>query len=229
MVIDWQHHLTPEPIWKARGGKPGEVVKLYQYGKMIMPLYENCYRIDRHLEDMSAVGIDMAVLSETPYTIEECKLVDDTYAELMRKYPDRIVGLAPGLPLMGKEAFDELDRAIKGLGLRGVVISPQRKGVSLDSHQMWPFYEKVSELGVPIFIHISPAPRGFDALNASYNLNETMAREFDLATVVARICIGGVLEDFPDLRFVIAHLGGGIAAIRERYPPSAAVQRTIAA
>ncbi|MDP2643727.1 MAG: amidohydrolase family protein [Desulfobacterales bacterium] len=216
MIIDWQHHLTPEPIWRERGGKADETVLLHQYGKLIMPLYESCYLIEKHLEDMAQAGIDMAVLSETPYQLDECRLINDTYAKLMQKYPDHIVGLAPGLPLLGKAAFDELDRAINGLGLKGVVISPQRKGVFLDSSQMWPFYEKVSTLDVPIFVHISPAPRGFDSLNAPYNLNETMAREFDLATAIARICIGGVLEDFPDLKFVFAHLGGGIAAIRER-------------
>jgi predicted TIM-barrel fold metal-dependent hydrolase len=216
MIIDWQHHLTPESIWRARGGRPGEVVTFHQYGKMVIALYDKCYLIEKHIEDMDAAGIDMAVLSETPYTIEECRLVDETYAGLINRYPGRIAGLAPCVPMMGREAFDELERAVKDLGLKGVVISPQRKGVYLDSREMWPFYEKVSKLAVPIFLHISPAPRGFDALNAPYNLNETMAREFDLAAAIARICIGGVLEDFPDLKFVIAHLGGGIAAIRDR-------------
>ena len=216
MVIDWQHHLTPEPIWRARGGKPGEVLKFNQYGKMTMILYEECHDIEKQLADMDTAGIDMAVLSESPYTVEECKLVDDTYALLMKRYPDRIVGLAPCAPLLGKEAFVELERAVKDLGLKGTVISPQRKGVYLDDKQMWPFYEKVSKLAVPIFVHISPAPRGFDALNAPYNLNETMAREYDLATALVRVCIGGVLEEFPDLKFVFAHLGGGITAIKDR-------------
>jgi aminocarboxymuconate-semialdehyde decarboxylase len=85
-----------------------------------------------------------------------------------------------------------------------------------NKEKMWPFYEKVSRLNIPIFIHISPAPRGFEALNAPYNLNETMAREFDIATGIARVCIGGVLEDFPDLKFVFGHYGGGIAAVKER-------------
>jgi len=139
---------------------------------------------------MDIAGIDMAVLSETSYTVDDCRIVDETYAGLMKQYPDRIVGLAPCVPLMGKEALDELTRAVKDLGLRGTVISPQRKGIYLDSRELWPFYEKVSELAVPIFVHISPAPRGFEALNSSYNLGETMAREFDLAAAIARVCKG---------------------------------------
>ena len=216
MIIDWQHHFTPEEMWIKRGGKPGQDVDFYQYGKPAMIMYDNLYMVETHLEDMDAVGIDISVLSETTYSLEECVLVNNTYAELMKRYPTRIVCLSPGLPLLGREALDELDRAVNELGLRGVMIPPQRKGISLDSEKMWPFYEKVSQLKVPIFVHISPAPRGFDALNAPYNLNETMAREFDLSTAIARVCIGGVLEKFPDLKFVFAHLGGAIAALRER-------------
>jgi predicted TIM-barrel fold metal-dependent hydrolase len=216
MIIDWQHHFTPEEMWKQRGGKPGEDVYFYQHGKHVMVMYHNLYMVEKHLDDMDAVGIDVSVFSETTYTLDECRIVDNAYAELMKRYPRRIVCLAPGLPLMGQKGLDELDRAINELGLRGVMIAPQRKGIALDSQQFWPFYQKVSELKVPIFVHISPAPRGFDALDAPYNLNETFAREFDLATAIARVCLSGVLENFPDLKFVFAHLGGGIAAIRDR-------------
>jgi aminocarboxymuconate-semialdehyde decarboxylase len=57
---------------------------------------------------------------------------------------------------------------------------------------------------------------GFDAFIAPYDLNRTLVREFDLALATARICLGGVLEDFPDLKFVIAHFGGGISSVKER-------------
>ena len=31
-----------------------------------------------------------------------------------------------------------------------------------------------------------------------------------------RIILSGILEDFPDLKFVISHKGGGIAVLKER-------------
>ena len=31
-----------------------------------------------------------------------------------------------------------------------------------------------------------------------------------------RICLGGVLEEFPDLTFIMAHFGGGISSVKER-------------
>ena len=32
-----------------------------------------------------------------------------------------------------------------------------------------------------------------------------------------RICLGGVLEEFPDLVFIINHFGGGVSAVLERF------------
>jgi len=81
---------------------------------------------------------------------------------------------------------------------------------------MWPFYEKVSELGIPVDVHISNRPAGFDALKAPYALYYVMAREFDMAASVLRVCLGGVLEDFPDLVLIMNHFGGGVSSVIER-------------
>ncbi|MFC1901627.1 amidohydrolase family protein [Chloroflexota bacterium] len=100
--------------------------------------------------------------------------------------------------------------------MKGVAVVAQPEGRPLDSPELWPFYEKVAEFGVPICIHPSGAPKGFDALKAPYSLHGSIGREFDLALAATRIIIGGVLEDFPDLKIVMSHLGGGLFAIKER-------------
>jgi predicted TIM-barrel fold metal-dependent hydrolase len=43
-----------------------------------------------------------------------------------------------------------------------------------------------------------------------------MARELDMITETLRLCLGGVLEDFPDLKFIMNHFGGGVSAVMER-------------
>ena len=43
-----------------------------------------------------------------------------------------------------------------------------------------------------------------------------MTREVDIALNTVRLVLGGTLTAFPDLTFVIAHLGGGIASIYDR-------------
>lgn len=212
MIIDWQHHFSAEEIYRRQGKSDQAVIK---DGKVGMHLYEEAYQIDKQLQFMDAAGIDVALLSTTLDSVEDCKLTDDLYVKVMKEYPNRLVCLAPCIPTRGEMALEELQRALN-LGLKGVVISPQNDGVPLDSHKLWPFYEKVSDLKVPIFVHITIIPVGYDALDASYNLNVTMTREFDIATATARLILGGVLVEFPNLKFVMGHMGGGISSILER-------------
>src|SRR5450759_2518516 len=95
-------------------------------------------------------------------------------------------------------------------------MNAQVDGQPVDSRQLWPFYEKVSKLRVPIFVHPSIKLEGFDACKAPYDLYRTIGREFDLALATFRLCAGGVMQDFPDLKFIVAHFGGGYSSVKER-------------
>jgi len=222
MIIDWEHHYLPEKLWIRKGGKKGERTIFYEHGNPRGTLHPELYDVDEHLRIMDAAGIDMAVLSmavsndDTNIAMEECKVWDDSVAELTKRYPKRFVGLAPIPPLGGEKALVELERAISSLGLKGVVIRSQANGYSMDYKELYPFYERVSKLNVPIFIHPSGVQLGFDILKAPYDLFRSIGRELDLMVATTRIILSGVLEDFPNLQFVISHKGGGIAALKER-------------
>lgn len=222
MVIDWEHHYIPEELWVNKGGKKGERTIFYEHGNPRGTLHPELCDAEEHLRVMNAVGIDMAVLSiavsndDPQIALEESRVWDDRVAELCKKYPKRFVGLSPVPPLGGEKAFAELDRAVKTLGLKGVVIRSQVNGQSMDSKELYPFYKKVSALNVPIFIHPSGVQLGMDILNAPYDLYRSIGRELDLIIATTRIILSGVLDDFPDLRFVISHKGGGISALKER-------------
>jgi len=218
MVIDFEHHLQPREIWEKRGGKPGQTVLMRTPdGRLVRPLDDATHDIQIHLKYMDAAGIDMAVISGTQVdSIDEAKIFNNHFAATVKEYPGRFAAFATTLPLGGRPALDELERAARDLGLKGVLISAQVDGHALDDRVLWPFYEKVSELGIPIFVHPSLATPGFDACHAPYDLNRTIVREFDLALATTRICLGGVLEAFPDLKFIIAHFGGGISSLKER-------------
>lgn len=222
MIIDWEHHYLPKELWVKKGGKIGERTTFYEYGKPRGTLHPELYDIEQHLAVMDSAGIDMAVLSmaisndNTQVALEESRIWDDDVAQLIKKYPRRIAGLAPVPPLGGEKAMDEIERAIGDLGMKGVVIRSQANGLSMDSKELYPFYKKMSALEAPIFIHPSGVQQGFEILNAPYDLNRSVGRELDLMVATTRIILSGVFEDFPDLIFVIAHKGGGIAALKER-------------
>jgi len=70
-------------------------------------------------------------------------------------------------------------------------------------------------LRVPIFVHPALAPKGYSLMN-DYQLSVILTREFDLGLAVTRLIAGGVVERHPDLNFVFAHFGGGLAGYKER-------------
>lgn len=222
MIVDWEHHYLPEELFLKKGGKKGERVIFYEHGKPRTTLHPELCDVEEHLRIMDAVGIDVALLTMSAGTgdnqtfFEEAMLWNDKTAEMIKRYPKRFGGLASIIPLGGEKAFAELERAIGSLGFKGVVIRSQANGLPLDSKELWPFYKKVSALNVPIVVHPSGVPSGFDILNAPYDLHRSVGRELDLIVATTRIILGGVLEDFPDLKFVISHKGGGIGALKER-------------
>ena len=166
-------------------------------------------------------GIDIQVLS-TPHSgsyppehaPDIVRMTNDGIAQVVRKYPGRFIGLA-SIPLRNKEkSFDELDRAVNELGMKGVCIDSNIGGIPLDSDDLWPFYKKVAELDIPILVHPG-FPEGAEQYKC-YGLVPILGYEFDLMLAQAKIIFGGVLEEFPTLKIIFSHLGGGTPFLKER-------------
>ena len=221
MIVDWQHHYCPPEILRSRGGKrlePGSPI-YNEKGQVMAHFQPDLYDIDRHLHFMDAAGIDVAVLSMPGCrNVNESRMVNDAFGHLMKAHPDRFVCLAACLPTRGEEALEELERAVKKIGLRGVSIDFQTDGHHLDSEILWPFYDTIEKCQVPIFVHIAGTREGFEGLfSDKYNLWTTLGTMVIDQSAAVRIIFGGVLVRFPGLAFVISHLGGGVSAIRERF------------
>ena len=219
MIIDMEHHTATEDRLERGVSESGKVCERYWDvdGKMKVRTFEEAADAEPHLQFMDEAGIDMAVLTTNPISsLEQCRRWNDFCAGIVRDHPKRFLGFATIPPLGGKPAFKELERAIGELGLKGVHIWTWTDGHPLDSRDLWPFYIKVSELGMPIDVHVTLEPPGLDAVHAPYALYYVMARELDICVATLRICLGGVLEDFPDLVFIINHFGGGVSAVLER-------------
>ncbi len=222
MVIDWEHHYLPEELMLKKGGKKGETTIVYEHGRPRGNLRSELADVEEHLRVMDTAGIDMAVLTiavssdASEEALEECKIWDNCAAEVIRKYPQRFSALAPIPPLGGTRAFAELKRAVEELGIKGVVVRSQVNGKSMDAQELYPFYEQVQALKVPIFVHPSGVQQGFDILDAPYDLGRSIGRELDLTVATTRIILSGVLDDFPELTFVMSHKGGAIAAVKDR-------------
>ena len=217
MIIDAEHHLFLHELTKGRF-ESGKICERYwEGGRIRIRISEEAAKVERCIRFMDDAGIDKALLTINQVrTLDQMKRWNDLCAQTVAKYPDRFIGLASVPASGGPAALEELDRAIRGLGLRGVHIWTRADGAFLDSRELWPFYERVATLDVPIDVHILGEAPGFDALRAPYGLYYVVMREFEMVNTVLRVCLGGVLEDFPDLKFIMNHFGGGVSSIIER-------------
>ena len=219
MIIDWQHHFTPsEVVLKDRGSQTDSSGPVYNAQRRVLThVRPEVYQIGAHIQFMDQAGIDMAVLSSPEcHSLEDCIVANDALGEIMRKYPGRFTGLARCIPSLGPESLKEMVRAVKKIGLKGVCIDAQIEGLELDATEFNPFYETVSELNVPVFIHIAGTRIGYDAFKTTYNLEVTLGTMVLDMHAVLRLILGGVLTRFPLIQFVISHAGGGITASLER-------------
>ena len=215
MVIDFEHHYIPAELGRRLGMDP---TKKEAVRTRDATVHSQLFDMEAQIRDMDRAGIDVAVQSCVlgwDATLENCRLINDSTAQLQKDYPHRFVGLAHAPVLDGECGLQELDRAISELGLQGVTISSQVNGLSLDAREFTPFYDLMDRLGVPIFVHPALSPKGY-SLMQDYMLPVILTREFDLGVAVTRLIAGGVVERYPDLQFVFAHFGGGMAGYKER-------------
>ncbi len=173
------------------------------------------WAVEERLQEMDAAGVDIQALSiATPNVyFDDCEvslhlaqIVNDTLADLCRRYPLRFRGFA-SLPMgHGDKAVDELCRAIGVLGLHGLALGDNVRGRTLDAPEFRPVFREADRLGLPIFLH-PMTPPGAESLQ-EYDLVSLVGFMFDNTQAAARLAFGGVLEECPNLKVIVPHLGG---------------------
>lgn len=215
MVIDFEHHYIPAELGRRFGMDPNRKDAVRTGDASI---HSQLFDLPAQIADMDCAGIDVAVQScilGWDTTLENCQLLNDCTARAQKDFPGRFVGLAHVPPLDGEAALAEFERAINDLGLKGVTISSQVNGLSLDAKEFQPFFTRAEKLGTTVFVHPALGPKGYDLMK-DYMLPVILTREFDLGVALTRLIAGGVVERFPDLKLVFAHFGGGLAGYKER-------------
>src|SRR5262249_33901167 len=133
-------------------------------------------------------------------------------ARLRDAHPGQIVALATAIPGGGDDHLRELERAVREEDLRGVLISSSHRGAYPDDDDARPFFELVTSLDVPVMLR--PPAVGFgEERMGDYRLASSVGRPFDNCLALARLIVRGIFEDFPSLKLVASHLGGGICEI----------------
>lgn len=229
MKIDVHAHFIPEKFYVGdnkvaitREGS-GEVLHTLERG----PAYvgDSITSVDLRLAEMDREGVDMHVISVAPAlfiyglqpdrALAACQSLNNALAETVRQRPDRFLAMA-NLPMQAPGlAARELERAVKELDLRGLEMCTNIEGKNLDDKALAPFWAKMQELDVPAFLHPNHV-LGQDRLG-SYHLANLIGNPTDTSVAAASLIFGGVLKEFPRLKFILAHGGGSCPYLRGRW------------
>ena len=179
--------------------------------------------VAQRLEDMDRVGIDVEVISlSTPNVFfagaehqpEIARLTNDAYAELIARYPARFKGFA-SIPMDAPAAaLNELHRAIDELKLNGVILLSNIGGKPLTSPEYRPFFAEANRMKLCILLH-PMLPANTEPFR-EYVLGPIVGFMFDTTLAVARMCFDGMLREFPDIHWIVGHLGGAVPYLMER-------------
>ena len=133
---------------------------------------------------------------------------NDQVAEAIRRYPTRFAGLGAVAPQDPNARRSEAERAVRKLGLKGVIINSHTRGEFLDDPKFWDIFEAAEALDVPIYIHPQAPPpamigpyveRGLEGALWGFAAETGLHAARDHAERCAR--------SLPRLRIVIGHLG----------------------
>jgi aminocarboxymuconate-semialdehyde decarboxylase len=176
------------------------------------------------IEEMDRVGVDVQVLSlsvpnvffaEEAREPEIARRTNDAYAELVARHPRRFKALA-SIPMdLPDEATKELSRALDETKLQGVLLLSHIRGRPLTDPRFRPFFEEADRRGLFVLIH-PMLPSGMAEQLKDYVLGPLVGFPFDSTLAVARMCFDGLFQDFPNIRFLVPHLGGAIPYLLPR-------------
>lgn len=172
------------------------------------------------LRVMDEQGIDIQVLTQQGswwYAATDRGLAraivatqNEKTAELCRRYPDRFVAMASVALQFPDLAAEQLEDGVKRLGLRGGAIAAGSvQGKELSSREFDPFWAKVNELGVLLFMHPSGSTgEGDPRFDGQGSLTNTIGNPLDTTLLLSHLIFEGTLDRFPRVKICAAHAGG---------------------
>ena len=181
--------------------------------------------LEQRLKNMDAQGIDVEVLSINPtwYAADRdlaTKIIDlqnDALAGLCGAHPDRFAAFASVALQFPELAADQLVRAIKQRGLRGVAIGGSVVGTELSDPRFHPFWAKAEELGCVVFVHPQLQENDLNGrLKGNGYLGNVIGNPLETTIALSHLIFEGTLDRFPGLKICAAHGGGYLPSYMHR-------------
>jgi 4-oxalmesaconate hydratase len=157
-------------------------------------------------------------IGDAAVSLEWSRASNDCIHRVCTLFPENFIGVCqlPQTPGVGPEnCIEELTRCVNELGFVGCNLNPDPSGGSwtappITDRYWYKFYEKLVELDVPAMVHVSASCNpAFHTTGAHYINADT--------TAFMQLITGDLFKDFPNLRLIIPHGGGGVPYHWGRY------------
>ena len=171
------------------------------------------------LRSLDERGIDVQVLSingfwfyaaERDLAAQIVKVQNEKLVEWCAAHSDRYVALTSVALQYPDLAAEQLEHAVKQLGMRGAAIGGHVEGEDLSSPKFDPFWAKAEQLGVLVFMHPQGAENIIrkDAFKGRGDLGNIIGNPLETTVFLSRMIFDGTLDRFPELKICGAHAGG---------------------
>lgn len=226
MIIDAYSHGVHGGVLEDIAGAGGEWAKkaIARLHSMTDEARPHATNIARRLEMLDRTGIDLQVVA--PFSWMDCtrlpgnpaaklayaQVINNSMAKMMEDSKGRLISV--GTTVM--EAFEplgrqEMERAVKTLGLKAVIVLSNIKGKPLDLPEFEPFWALAAELDIAVYIHPSDvADTSGRPYEADFDLMHNFGWPFETELTLSRLVFSGIMERYPGLKVVSHHLGGGL-------------------
>lgn len=198
------------------------------------PLPYRVVDLEKRIADMDTQGVAAQAMSLTGpmahWGDEELshKLAcawNDAASAAHVQYPTRLVGLLTLPMLFPDRAIEELNRASKLPGMRGVYMGTNINHRDLDDPLFEPIFARIESLDLPVFLHPLQVVGG--QRTSPFSLSNLLSFPFDTAIAACHLIFGGVLDRHPKLQFTLPHGGGVLLMLMGRIDHGSAVRPEI--
>ena len=222
-------HAQPRKVVRV-GGRPVRIVDVHAHcvfpevndlpgANMPRPAVPTLVLGDHWLEAQDERGIGVQVLSINFYwwyardrelARRIVRMHDEALGRWCGEHPERFVALTSVALQFPDLAAEQLEYAVRELGLRGASIGGHVNGESPSDPKYDPFWAKAEELGVPVFMHPNNATNiaRDGALDGRGGLGNIVGNPLETTVFLSRMIFDGTLDRFPRLKLVAAHGGG---------------------
>jgi aminocarboxymuconate-semialdehyde decarboxylase len=182
-------------------------------------------QVDQRLAAMDSQHIDMQVLSINPFwyaadvelSRQIINLQNNALADLIGRHKDRFAGLASVALQHPELAAEQLDHAVRRLGLRGALVGGSVEGAELSDPRFHPFWAKAESLGTLIFVHPQGLSDAARRLRGSGGLQNVIGNPLETTVALSHLIFEGTLDRFPGLKICAAHGGGYLPSYAGRF------------